>query len=166
MGWLQWPLAIVAGLLALTLLAGRLGLLAGQPPASLGAPGGRLAPPSSTPNSVSSQAAQHPDHPRHLVAQVDPLPLTGDPATAMARLAEVLSRLPGAQVQLVRPDYLHATFTSRWLRFVDDVEAVIDPAAGVIHIRSASRIGHGDRGVNRARVEAIRATWAAAGSSR
>jgi len=52
--------------------------------------------------------------------------------------------------------YLHATFTSRLFRFVDDVELRLDPDRGVIHIRSASRVGHSDFGVNRKRVQAIR----------
>ena len=46
------------------------------------------------------------------------------------------------------------------LRFVDDVDAVVDPDAGVIHVRSASRVGYSDLGVNRKRVEAIRAAFA------
>ncbi|MDQ6965890.1 MAG: DUF1499 domain-containing protein, partial [Mariprofundaceae bacterium] len=53
-------------------------------------------------------------------------------------------------------DYLHATFTSRLFRFVDDVELHRDAASGVVHIRSASRVGHSDFGVNRKRVEVIR----------
>lgn len=52
--------------------------------------------------------------------------------------------------------YLHATFTSAMFRFVDDVEMVRDAAGGAVHIRSASRVGYSDFGVNRKRVEAIR----------
>ncbi|MDQ6971638.1 MAG: DUF1499 domain-containing protein [Mariprofundaceae bacterium] len=52
--------------------------------------------------------------------------------------------------------YLHARFTSGLFRFVDDVEARLDETAGVLHIRSASRVGHSDFGVNRKRVEALR----------
>ena len=48
------------------------------------------------------------------------------------------------------------------LRFVDDVEFWVDPAAGVIQVRSSSRLGRKDLGVNRARVERIRAAWAGA----
>jgi len=53
--------------------------------------------------------------------------------------------------------YLHATFTSAVFRFVDDVELRLDVEQGLVHIRSASRVGHSDFGVNRKRVEAIRA---------
>jgi uncharacterized protein (DUF1499 family) len=76
--------------------------------------------------------------------------------------------MQGAQVVTVTPDYLHAEFTTRWLRFVDDVEFVVAPAERVIHVRSASRVGREDLGTNRRRVEAIRAAWdsaVAAGSS-
>ena len=59
-------------------------------------------------------------------------------------------------------DSLHVEFTSWLLRFVDDVDAVIDPDAGVIHVRSASRVGYSDLGVNRKRVEAIRSAFASA----
>lgn len=52
--------------------------------------------------------------------------------------------------------YLHATFTSALLRYVDDVEVRRDAGSGTFHIRSASRVGHSDFGVNRKRVEAIR----------
>ena len=52
--------------------------------------------------------------------------------------------------------YLHYEFTSRLLRFVDDVEFVFDDESKTIHFRSASRIGYGDYGVNRDRMEAIR----------
>ena len=55
-----------------------------------------------------------------------------------------------------RPGYLYAEFTSRLMGFVDDVEFLLE-AAGAIQVRSASRLGKGDLGVNRARIEAIRA---------
>lgn len=52
--------------------------------------------------------------------------------------------------------YLHFEFTSLLLRFVDDVEFLFDEKIGTIHFRSASRIGYGDFGVNRRRMEEIR----------
>jgi uncharacterized protein (DUF1499 family) len=54
-------------------------------------------------------------------------------------------------------NYLYAEFRSKWMGFVDDVEFLSDAAAGVIHVRSASRLGRRDFGVNRQRVEALRA---------
>ncbi|MEO1134470.1 MAG: DUF1499 domain-containing protein, partial [Cyanobacteria bacterium J06639_1] len=56
--------------------------------------------------------------------------------------------------------YLYAEFTSKLMGFVDDVEFYADEAASVIHVRSASRLGKSDLGVNRKRIEAIRAQYA------
>jgi uncharacterized protein (DUF1499 family) len=116
-------------------------------------PGELLAPCPSSPNCVSSLA---PDA-AHRVA---PLPYQGDPAAAMRRLRDVIAAMPRARVVSVSDTSLHAEFTSRIFRFVDDVDCAVDPAAGVIQIRSASRVGYSDLGVNRARVEAIRAAFA------
>ena len=52
--------------------------------------------------------------------------------------------------------YIHVEARSRIFRFVDDVDFVLDVRESVIHVRSASRVGHGDLGVNRRRVEQIR----------
>ncbi|WP_425257923.1 DUF1499 domain-containing protein [Rubrivivax sp. RP6-9] len=157
--WLTRLLLSIAVLGGALLLAGRLGLLAGSEPADLGVQGGRLKAPSTTPNSVSSQAALWVAHPRRTDAGIAPLPLRGDAADAIARLQPLAAAMPGARVVRGSADYLYVQCTSRWLGFVDDVEFWVDPAAGVIHVRSASRIGHGDRGVNRARIEALRAAW-------
>ena len=136
--------------------AGRLGLLQGRPPTDLGVRDGRLKPPSTTPNSVSSQAALYPDHPRRTEAQIAPLAFRGDPHAAMARLEALVAATPGAQIVERRDGYLYATYTTPLMRYVDDVEFWLDPASGVIQLRSASRIGRGDRGLNRARIEALR----------
>lgn len=160
---LRWlAAALVAGALLL-LAAGQAGLLRGTPPADLGVQGGRLKPPSTAPNSVSSQAALYPDHPQRQLAAIDPLPaLGGDPQATIAWLAERLAARPEARIVEQRADYLRVEFTTRWLRFVDDAEFWADGAAGVVQVRSASRLGHSDLGVNRARVEALRAQLAAA----
>jgi uncharacterized protein (DUF1499 family) len=60
-------------------------------------------------------------------------------------------------------DYLRVQFTTRWLGFVDDAEFWADPGAGVVQVRSASRLGRRDFGANRARIEALRARLAASG---
>lgn len=145
----------------LLILAGQVGLLAGKAPADLGVREGRLKPPSRTENSVSSQASLYPEHPMRAYAEVQPLPLLrGDAAATLAQLQAVVGAMPGASVVQSGPDYLYARFTTRWLKFVDDVEFWVDPA-GVVQVRSASRLGRKDFGVNRARVEAIRAALAA-----
>ncbi len=147
---------VVVGAMVL-LIAGRLGWLAGTPPVDLGVRDGRLKPPSATRNSVSSQASLYPAAPQRKYAEIAPLRCEGDPVSAMVRLVKVLGTLPGATIVEARPDYLYAQFTTRWLRFVDDVEFMAAPDEGVIHLRSASRVGREDLGTNRRRIEAIRA---------
>lgn len=155
-------LGILATLALLLLLVGQLGGLTGKPAANLGVRNGRLAPPSATPNSVSSQAGLHPDHPQRAYASIEPLPFTGEPAAAMARLRRVVEALPRTVVVEAQGDYLYAQSRTRWLNFTDDVEFWIDAPNQRIEVRSASRLGQKDMGANRARVEAVRAAWLAA----
>ena len=138
------------------LVAARLGASAGRVPRDLGVHDGRLKPPARTPNSVTSQAQLWPDAPQRDAAHIEPLPLQGDARTTIARIARVVEELPGTRIIERRDDYLYAQFTSAILRFVDDVEFWVDPVAGVVQVRSASRLGSGDLGVNRARIENIR----------
>jgi len=139
--------------------AGRLGWLGGSVPDDLGVREGLLKPPSLTPNSVSSQARLHAQHPRREDADIAPLPLINDDGpTTMAQLARLLTGMPGVTlVQDTGNGYLHAQCETRWLRFVDDLELWYDPNQRVVQVRSASRIGRSDMGVNRRRVEALRA---------
>ncbi len=124
----------------------------GTRPAGLGARDGKLLPCTSSPNCVSSQA---PDE-KHRIA---PLHYTGPAADAMRRLETIVLGMPRTSVVTLTDTYLHAEFTSFIFRFVDDVEFLADDTAKVIHVRSASRIGHSDLGVNRKRVELIRVRW-------
>lgn len=143
--------AVLLALLAAALVAaGQLGWLTGSRPTDLGVRDGRLKPPPTTPNGVSSQAPSDGPH------RVEPLRFVGDGGQAFARLRDLVAAWPGALIVADAPGYLHAEFSTRWLRFVDDVEFQLDAAAGVIHVRSASRLGHSDLGTNRRRVEAIR----------
>lgn len=151
-------LAFIFLILPLLLLAaGQFGLLKGRPPAEPGLREGKLKPPSRTQNSVSSQASLWPEG-EHAVkyATIEPLAFTQDSALAMNRLRDVLAGWPGALMVENNPEYISVQFETRWLRFVDDAEFLLDPAAHVIHVRSASRIGRRDFGANRARIEAIR----------
>lgn len=151
-------LAFIFIILPLLLLAaGQFGLLMGRAPAEPGLRDGKLKPPSRTPNSVSSQAGLWPES-EHAVeyARIEPLAFTQDAALAMNRLRDVLAGWPGAHIVENNPDYLYVQFHTRWLRFVDDAEFLLDPAARVIHVRSASRLGRKDFGANRTRIEAIR----------
>lgn len=144
---------------ALALVAGQAGLFGGQPPAQTGPRDGRLPPPAATPNNVHSQAEAW--GAGFAAAKIAPLPLRGDGPSTMARLATLLAATPGARIVESRPDYLGVQFTTRWMKFVDDAEFWFDPAAGVVQVRSASRLGRSDWGVNRARIEALRAGLAA-----
>ena len=154
---------LAAGLLlaAGTLAAGQLGLLQGRPPADLGVRQGRLKPPSDTPNSVSSQALLHAGHPMQQAAMIEPLRVPGTPDAAIERVAAAVSALPGAQIAARGEGYLYVRFTTRWLRFVDDAEFWAD-GSGLVQLRSASRVGRRDFGVNRARIEQLRARQQAA----
>jgi uncharacterized protein (DUF1499 family) len=84
------------------------------------------------------------------------LRFSGGAEEAWGRLGALLTAWPRTRVVTATGSYVHAECHSRIFRFVDDVEFLLDRAAGVIHVRSASRAGHSDLGVNRARVEALR----------
>jgi uncharacterized protein (DUF1499 family) len=149
-------------LLALALLAAQLGALTGRSPTDLGVKDGRLKPPSLTPNSVSSQAALYPEHPQRAYAAIDPLPLKSAGAEAsLQSLSMLIKAMPGMTVVTQQPDYLYARSQTRWLKFVDDVEFWFNPESQVIDMRSASRLGRKDFGVNRQRLTAIRAAYMA-----
>jgi uncharacterized protein (DUF1499 family) len=144
----------VVGLPAIALLAGQMNLLAGRRPDDLGVRDGMLKPPVARSwNSVSSQAGRHEHTDYHLIA---PLRYSGDADAAFVRLDQVVAGMPGATVVERRPGYLYAQFQTRLLKFVDDVEFLLDGPAGVIHMRSASRLGRKDFGANRQRLETIR----------
>lgn len=156
---LKWIAVAVALLAVATVVAAQLGAFAGRAPQTLGVKDGRLKPPSRTPNSVSSQADLYPDHPQREYARIEPFPLRGDAAASIARLRAIVERAPGMAVVTAESGYLYAQCTTRLMRYVDDLEFWADPAAGVVHVRSASRVGRRDFGVNRERVEAIRAQY-------
>lgn len=157
MAILKWLLLGGLGLAVLAVLAGQLGLLRGTAPADLGVIGGKLKPPSKTPNSVSSQANLWPAEPQAAYARIAPLALVGDGPATLARIKAIVAATPGAQIVGEKPDYLYATFSTRLMKYTDDVEFWFDPAAGVIQVRSASRLGRRDFDANRSRIEAIRA---------
>jgi uncharacterized protein (DUF1499 family) len=118
---------------------------------------GRLPPCPSSPNCVTSEPGADAEH------AVDPLPLPAalDAPGAIDRLVAIVQATPRTAVLARTDEVLHATFRTPLLRFTDDVVFRADPAEGVIHVRSASRVGQGDLGVNRRRVEELRARWLA-----
>ncbi|MEK6591782.1 MAG: DUF1499 domain-containing protein [Pseudomonadota bacterium] len=157
----SWLVIIIVLLAALAVAAGQLGWLQGTSPTDLGVRDGRLKPPSTTENSVTSQAAFYPDHPQRDYADIAPLAVKGNGPATLARIKTIVEGMNGAKVVKSDPDYLYAQFTTRFMKFVDDVEFWFDPAKSVIQVRSASRVGRKDFGVNRKRIEAVRAVLAA-----
>ncbi|MEO8145263.1 MAG: DUF1499 domain-containing protein [Betaproteobacteria bacterium] len=145
-------LAAVAGVAIHVATATGDTMFAWKRPDYLGVKDGRLARPKSTPNCVSSQA--DPADTEHFIA---PIAFKGDAAAAMAAARKAMEGMQGATVIRQEGNYVYAEFRSKILGFVDDVELLYDDKAGLIHLRSASRLGRRDFGVNRARAEAIRA---------
>jgi len=115
-----------------------------------------LAPCSSSPNCVSSLAADQ----AHFIA---PFKIVGAINAASLALKNALLSQERTVITEEKENTLHAEATSRVFRFVDDVDVLLDNEARLFHIRSASRIGYGDFGVNRERVEKLRTQLKAAG---
>jgi uncharacterized protein (DUF1499 family) len=134
-----------------------MGLFTGEKPESLGVTDGRLAPCRPSPNCVSSQA-DHGDE----IHYIAPIAAGPDPQRTFAALTRIVRASERTSVVTEGRDYLYVEYRSRVFGFVDDVEFWLDPGAALIHVRSASRIGYSDLGVNRDRIEAIRTRLAAA----
>lgn len=157
---MTWLLIALLVLVAAAFVAVQAGLLSGKEPSNLGVRDGRLKPPSRTENSVSSQAGLYADHPMKAYAEIAPFQFTGEGRAAIDRIKRIVESTQGARVVRAESTYLYAQFQTRWLKFVDDAEFFADEGAKVVHVRSASRIGRRDFGVNRARIEVIRARFA------
>jgi uncharacterized protein (DUF1499 family) len=87
---------------------------------------------------------------------VSPMQLAGNSDTEWADIQAVVNRLPRSRIVTATDRYLHATLKSRFLGFIDDLELLLDLQTKTISIRSASRSGSYDLGVNRRRVEDLR----------
>jgi uncharacterized protein (DUF1499 family) len=126
-------------------------MFAGKRPTNIGVqPSGQLAACPSTPNCVSSQS-QDANH------KIEPLTYDSTPAEAMASLKTAIQNMERTKIIAESANYLYAEFTTKLMGFVDDVEFLLDDNAKVIHVRSASRLGRSDLGVNRNRIETIKA---------
>ena len=107
-----------------------------------------------TPNCVSSHAKDD----KHYI---QPILFIGTLQEAQSQLLEMLTEWKGAKIVASQGNYIRAKFTSMVFRFVDDVEFYFPETETetkeiIIHVRSASRIGQSDFGVNRKRIEKIR----------
>ena len=110
----------------------------------------RLPPCPSSPNCVSTQA-------RDAGHAIPPFRYRKSRVEAKEALKEIIRSLPRTKLVEEDESYLHYEFTSLLLRFVDDVEFLFDDETKTLHFRSASRTGYGDLGVNRTRMEQVRA---------
>jgi len=121
----------------------------GERPDDLGTAEGRLRPCPPTPSCVSSDAG---DSDRW----VAPLLLAAPAEEAWSAATQAVSQLQGARIVERTDSYLHAECSSPMLGFIDDLQLQLRPAERLIAVRSASRVGYWDLGVNRRRVERLR----------
>lgn len=117
--------------------------------AATGLSDGHLSVCPSSPNCVVSQDGDE----EHVI---EPITYNSDRQEAKEKLLKVLSVVPRTQVIEQTDDYIRAESTSRIFKFVDDVEFYFPEGNNIIHVRSASRVGESDLGVNRRRIEQIR----------
>ena len=118
----------------------------------LGHVNGKLKDCPGTPNCVSTQSADE----MHLI---EPIKFEGTLENAKEKIIKIIESLPRTKIIKEDHNYIHATFTSKIMKFVDDVEFYFDAENALIHFRSASRVGISDMGVNRKRMEEIRALY-------
>ena len=116
----------------------------GTRPTNLGAKDGKLAPCPGSPNCVCSQS----EDPQF---KIDPLPYV-----SIADLKTIVANMERTTIIEETDNYLYTEFQSKLMGYVDDVEFYLDSDANVVHVRSASRLGKSDLGVNRKRIEEIR----------
>jgi len=113
---------------------------------------GKLQPCPNKPNCVCSQTVEA-GH------QVQPLVFTGSPEQAWQQLRKILDGTPRLWIVEETNTYLRAEVVTLIWRFIDDLEFLLDGPGQVIHCRSASRLGYSDLGVNRRRIDDIRAAF-------
>ncbi len=119
-----------------------------SPPENLGMNGGNLSPCPNSPNCVSSQETDASHTTQAFKAD-------GTNKEVMKKLRSCIKKMGGKIITRSGP-YLHAEFRSKWFRFVDDLECIYDEAEGKINVRSASRLGYSDFGVNKKRIAELR----------
>lgn len=130
------------------IVLGLFGGCSGTKPASIGVVDNQLADCPDSPNCISSTATDQ-EH------SVPPLQLVGEPADLWPELVRLVSGMGRISIVTQTDTYLHAESRSRIFRFVDDLELLLNPDTGQVHIRSASRLGYSDLGVNRRRYQTL-----------
>lgn len=122
---------------------------------NLGINEGKLQSCPKTPNCINSQSGTEGQ-------KVQSINYTGTQKEAHERLLQIIKTEKRTKTITVQGNYIRVEFTSALFRFVDDVEFYFPEGQerdGVIHVRSASRIGHSDLGANRKRIERIRSKF-------
>jgi len=121
----------------------------------LGIENGQLIQCPTTPNCVNSQAKDK----KHYI---EPILMTGTPLEVKNHILKILNELKRAKIIVAEDHYIRVEFTSKVFRFIDDLEFYFPNTKSkemTIHVRSASRVGHSDFGVNRKRIEQIRSKF-------
>ena len=129
-------------------------IFSGTKPDNLGVNNGKLAACPNSPNCVSSQSPSSDE--THFI---QPLKYSSTSEKALADLKAAIASEDRTKIINESSDYLYAEFKSALMGFVDDVEFYLDSSSNTIHVRSASRLGQSDLGVNRKRVETIRSKF-------
>lgn len=132
-------------LLGLLLLTG----CSGTAPSNLGLHNGSFTPCPDSPNCVSSDEKRD----SHFV---EPIKFSMSANEAFKYSIEYFSSSSNFKITVEKANYLRVEDTSMIMGFVDDIELNVRPDGNIIAIRSASRVGHSDFGVNRERVERFR----------
>ena len=140
---------IILGVIVVMFVLTRFGVFSGKRPVDLGVTLGKLATCPETPNCVSTQA----DDELH---SISPLIINGTTQQAQDMLLSIVEDMPRTNVVVNDPGYIYVEFHTGIMRYTDDVEFWFDESTGVIQFRSASRLGSGDFGLNRRRMEQIR----------
>ncbi len=157
MNIVKWVLIVLGGLVVSggLFLTVSLFVASRQQPSTeevdLGVEDGRLSPCPETPNCVRTQA-----DPADETHYAEPIPYEGSTEQVLERLTDWIRQQPRAEAVRTEGRYLRAVFTSRVFGFHDDLELYLPKGESVVHLRSASRVGHSDMGVNRDRYRAIR----------
>ena len=139
----------MSGRISMIGLLGFIFVLSGCGKSDIGLTNGRFAQCPDSPNCVSSMA----DDKKHFI---EPIPYEGDRAGARQTMLSVIQSMKRSRLISQSDTYIHAEFRSFLFRFVDDVELFFPENTPVIHMKSASRTGYSDFGVNRKRLEEIR----------
>ena len=157
-GFSKRPIKFQYGLKYLTKLMGAIIILwgisgcSGSRPENLGLKNNLLAACPESPNCVLSQKSD----PKH---QIQPISYAGSLEDTKDILNHVIRSMDDTRIITQNAVYWHIEFTTRWCRFIDDVEFYFVESETLIHLRSASRQGYWDFGVNRERMKVIRSRF-------